>query len=311
MIDPFGRTISYLRVSVTDRCDLRCVYCMAEDMTFLPKPQVLSLEELERLCLVFVRLGVRKLRLTGGEPLVRRDVMGLIAALGKKLGDGLDELTLTTNGTQLERYADALAHAGVKRVNVSLDTLSPERFSAITRWGRLEKVLAGIFAAKSAGLKVKINTVALQGVNEDEFDSLIEWCGQQGFDLTLIETMPMGEISMDRTDQYLPLVQDWFSGNDTLRVKHGPWRLALSRTAEDYPDEGQMQYRPCLQTRGYAFFARIDRPCCIRANKALLGRSMIERTFAVLTAGLRQIVARELKAASIIVMETRHASASI
>ncbi len=205
MIDPFGRDISYLRVSVTDRCDLRCVYCMAEDMTFLPKSDVLSLEELESLCSAFIRQGVVKLRITGGEPLVRRDVMTLFGRLGARLGQGLEELTLTTNGTQLAKYADGLAAAGVRRVNVSLDTLDPERFRRITRWGKLDKVLQGIEAAKTAGLHVKINAVALRGENEDEIASMLAWCGSQGHDLCLIETMPMGDIGGDRTDQYLPL----------------------------------------------------------------------------------------------------------
>ncbi len=205
MIDPHGRSISYLRVSVTDRCDLRCVYCMTEDMEFLPRADVLSLEELDRLCGTFVRLGVRKLRITGGEPLVRRDVMTLFRSLGARLGDGgLDELTLTTNGTQLARFAEELRGAGVRRVNVSLDTLSPERFRDITRRGRIEQTLTGIRAAKAAGLAVKINAVALRGVNEDEIDDMLAWCGREGLDLTLIETMPMGDVA-NRTEQYLPL----------------------------------------------------------------------------------------------------------
>jgi cyclic pyranopterin phosphate synthase len=206
VIDPFGRAISYVRVSVTDRCDFRCVYCMAEDMTFLPKAELLTLEELDRLCAAFVGLGVRKIRLTGGEPLVRRNVMWLVEQLGRHVRDGtLDELTLTTNGSQLERFAGDLARCGVRRVNVSLDTLDRDRFRAITRRGELDKVMAGIEAAKTAGLKVKINAVALRGVNEDEFDRMVAWCGAEGFDLTLIETMPMGDIDGDRTDQYLPL----------------------------------------------------------------------------------------------------------
>ena len=205
MIDPFGRAITYLRVSVTDRCDLRCVYCMSEDMTFLPKADVLSLEELERLCTAFIRLGTNKIRITGGEPLVRRDVQTLFQRLGGRLGQGLDELTLTTNGTQLTKHAGALYAAGVRRVNVSLDTLDPARFAAITRWGKIEKVLDGIAAAKAAGLHVKINAVALKGVNEAEIDDMLAWCGEQGHDLCLIETMPMGDIGGDRTDQYLPL----------------------------------------------------------------------------------------------------------
>jgi len=208
MIDPFGRSVTYLRVSVTDRCDFRCVYCMAENMTFLPKQDLLTLEELDRVCSAFVRKGVRKLRLTGGEPLVRRDVMTLFHGLGRHLGQGtLDELTLTTNGSQLDRFAGDLYKAGVRRLNVSLDTLDAERFKKITRWGRLEQVLTGIKAAKEAGLRVKINTVALKGVNQDEVHDLVSWCGEQGYDLTFIETMPMGEIEEDRMDQYLPLTE--------------------------------------------------------------------------------------------------------
>lgn len=208
IVDPFGRTISYLRVSVTDRCDFRCVYCMAEQMTFLPKPDLLTLEELDRLCSAFIRQGVRKLRLTGGEPLVRRDVLTLIRALGRHLDTGaLDELTLTTNGSQLERFAGELAAAGIRRINVSLDTLDPDRFAAITRWGRLAQVLAGIDAAVLAGLRIKINMVALKGVNDDEIETMLRWCGARGFDLTLIETMPMGEIDGYRHDQYVPLSQ--------------------------------------------------------------------------------------------------------
>jgi len=207
MIDPFGRHISYLRVSVTDRCDFRCVYCMAEDMTFLPKSEVLTLEELDRLCSAFVRLGVRKLRLTGGEPLVRRNIMTLVRRLGRHLDSGaLDELTLTTNGSQLGRYADDLKAAGVRRINVSLDTLDPGKFTAITRWGKLDKVMAGLDAARRAGLAVKINAVALKGVNDDELDRMVQWCGEHGFDLTFIEVMPMGELGAGaRLEQYLPL----------------------------------------------------------------------------------------------------------
>jgi cyclic pyranopterin phosphate synthase len=206
MIDPFGRTISYLRVSVTDRCDLRCVYCMSEDMTFLPKAELLSLEELDRVCSAFVDLGVRKLRITGGEPLVRRNVVSLFESLGRHVKAGtLDELTLTTNGTQLAQHAEALKNTGVRRINISLDSLDPQRFKTITRWGDHAKVMDGIRAAKAAGLKIKINTVAMRGVNEDEFDDLVAWCGAEGFDLVFIETMPMGDIDGDRTQQYLPL----------------------------------------------------------------------------------------------------------
>lgn len=236
MIDPFGRTISYLRVSVTDRCDLRCVYCMAEDMTFLPKSDLLTLEELDRVCSAFVDLGVRKLRLTGGEPLVRRNVISLIRSLGRHVESGaLDELTLTTNGTQLARFADQLVDAGVRRINVSLDSLQPDRFKTITRWGDLGQVMNGIEAAKRAGLAIKINVVAMRGVNEDEFDRMIDWCGNEGFDLTFIETMPMGEIDGDRTEQYLPLSlvranldQRW-TLEDSDHKTGGPARYTLCR----------------------------------------------------------------------------------
>jgi cyclic pyranopterin phosphate synthase len=206
MIDPFGRKISYLRVSVTDRCDFRCTYCMAEDMTFLPKADLLTLEELDRLCSAFVAKGVRKLRITGGEPLVRRNVMSLFRSLGRHLESGaLDEITLTTNGSQLARFASDLHAAGVRRVNVSLDTLDPALFTRITRWGKLDSVLEGIDAAQRAGLKVKINAVALRGVNEDEIGKLMLWAHGRDMDLTLIETMPMGDTGEDRTEQYLPL----------------------------------------------------------------------------------------------------------
>ncbi len=207
MIDPFGRQITYLRVSVTDRCDFRCVYCMAEDMTFLPKAEILTLEELDRLCSAFVRMGVRKLRLTGGEPLVRRGIMNLIGSLSRHLDSGaLDELTITTNGSQLAKHAAELARLGIRRVNVSIDTLDPDKFARITRWGRLPQVLDGVAAAKDAGIHVKLNAVALKGVNDDEFDRLVEWCGAQGHDLTFIEVMPMGDIGeVSRLDQYMPL----------------------------------------------------------------------------------------------------------
>ncbi|MAP18317.1 MAG: GTP 3',8-cyclase MoaA [Aurantimonas sp.] len=208
MIDPFGRAVTYLRVSVTDRCDFRCVYCMAEDMTFLPKRDLLTLEELDRLSSAFIAKGVRKLRLTGGEPLVRKNIMHLVRSLSRHLESGaLEELTLTTNGSQLARFADELADCGVKRLNVSLDTLDPDKFKQITRWGELDRVMGGIRAAQAAGIKIKLNAVALKGFNEDEIPGMIEWAHGQGIDFTLIETMPLGEIDEDRTDQYLPLSQ--------------------------------------------------------------------------------------------------------
>lgn len=206
LVDTFGRAVTYLRVSVTDRCDFRCVYCMSEHMTFLPKQDLLTLEELDRLCSAFVARGVRKLRLTGGEPLVRRDVMTLFRALGRHLDTGhLEELTVTTNGSQLARYAADLAACGVKRINVSVDTLDPDKFRAVTRWGDLGKVMEGIRAAKAAGIRVKLNAVALRDVNEGEIASIMEWCHGEGHDLSLIEVMPLGEVGAERVDQYLPL----------------------------------------------------------------------------------------------------------
>ena len=206
LIDPFGRHVSYLRVSVTDRCDFRCVYCMSEHMTFLPKKDLLSLEELDRMCSAFVARGVRKLRITGGEPLVRKNIMWLFKSLGRHLATGaLEELTLTTNASQLARYAGELADCGVKRINVSMDTLDAAKFKTITRWGELAQVMTGLAAADKAGLEVKINAVALKGVNEHEVEDLVRFAHGRGYDLTLIETMPLGDIDGDRTDQFLPL----------------------------------------------------------------------------------------------------------
>ncbi|MCW5716592.1 MAG: GTP 3',8-cyclase MoaA [Bauldia sp.] len=206
LVDPFGRRVTYLRLSVTDRCDLRCVYCMKEDMTFLPRKEVLTLDELDRLASAFIRQGVTKLRITGGEPLVRRDVMDLFRSLSRHLRSGaLAELTLTTNGSQLARHADELAACGVRRINVSLDSLDPDRYAAITRGGRLDAVVSGIEAARAAGMAVKVNTVALRGGNEDGIEDLVRWCHERGMDITLIEVMPLGETGEDRTDQFLSL----------------------------------------------------------------------------------------------------------
>lgn len=205
LVDRFGRHISYLRISVTDRCDFRCVYCMAENMTFLPKREVLSFEEIETIAAAFVQRGVTKLRLTGGEPLVRRDILDLVRSLGRHLGQGLEELTMTTNGSQLSRFADDLFKAGMRRINVSLDTLDPDRFAQITRRGRMADVMAGIDAAQAAGLQIKINMVAMRGVNEDEIEPMMEWAHGRGMGLTLIEGMPLGEVGLDRVDSYLPL----------------------------------------------------------------------------------------------------------
>jgi len=238
LIDSHGRHIDYVRISVTDRCDFRCTYCMSEHMTFLPKKDLLTLEELDRMASAFVMRGVRRIRLTGGEPLVRRDIMHLFGRLGRHLDSGqLDDLTLTTNGSQLEKFADELASVGVKRINISLDTLNPKKFNEITRWGQLDKVMRGIDAADRAGLKIKINTVALKGFNEFEFNDLIAWCGERGFDLVLIETMPLGDIDEDRTDQYLPL---------SLARHH----IAQSWTLEDtdYKTGGPARYTNVLET---------------------------------------------------------------
>ncbi len=207
LTDALGRRISYLRISVTDRCDLRCRYCMAERMQFLPKNQVLTLEEIALLADLFISRGVRRIRLTGGEPLVRRDIVDLVRRIGRHLGGGLDEVTLTTNGTRLTQHAQALADAGVRRINVSLDSRDPDRFAHVTRGGDVQAVIDGLDAARAAGLSVKINMVALRGINEDEILPMLHWCDRQGFDLTLIETMPLGETGEDRTDHYLPLTQ--------------------------------------------------------------------------------------------------------
>lgn len=261
MIDPFGRAISYLRVSVTDRCDLRCVYCMAEDMTFLPKADLLSLEELDRLCSAFVELGVRKLRVTGGEPLVRKNVLSLFESLGRHLRTGdLDELTLTTNGNHLAQHADALRAAGVTRVNVSLDSLDAARFKEITRWGDHAKVIDGIRAAKAAGLKVKINTVAMRGVNENELSDMVAWCGDEGFDLVFIETMPMGDVDGDRTDQYLPL--------SLVRTQ-----LARRWTLEPIADNtgGPARYTMCRETgERVGFITPMTHNFCESCNRVRL-----------------------------------------
>ena len=261
MIDPFGRAISYLRVSVTDRCDLRCVYCMSEDMTFVPRAELLTLEELDRVCSTFIGLGVKKLRLTGGEPLVRKNVLSLFESLGRHLKTGaLDELTLTTNGTQLAGAAERLRAAGVERINVSLDSLDADRFKTITRWGNHAQVIDGIRAAKAAGLKVKINVVALRDVNADEFDDMVAWCGREGFDLVFIETMPMGDIDGDRTDQYLPL--------SVVRA-----RLANRWTMSAIPDNtgGPARYMRVAETGGrVGFITPMTHNFCESCNRVRL-----------------------------------------
>lgn len=262
LIDPFARAITYLRVSVTDRCDFRCVYCMSEHMSFLPKAELLSLEELDRLCSIFVGLGVRKLRVTGGEPLVRKGILTFFRAMARHLASGaLDELTLTTNGSQLARFADDLAACGVTRVNVSLDTLDPNRFQAITRWGRLAQVLDGIEAATRAGLKVKINAVALKGVNDDEIPDLVAWCGARGHDLTFIEVMPMGDFGAEeRLDQYLSL--------ETLRRD-----LEARWTLVDTPERtgGPARYARIAETgQRLGFITPLSHTFCESCNRVRL-----------------------------------------
>ena len=258
LIDPFQRAITYLRVSVTDRCDFRCVYCMAEHMTFLPKADLLSLEELDRLCSAFIAKGVTKLRLTGGEPLVRRGIMTLVHSLSRHLESGaLKELTLTTNGSQLQTYASELKANGVDRINVSLDTLDADKFRAITRWGDLKKVLTGIDAAQTAGLKVKINAVALKGVNEEEIPSLLEWSHGRGMDLTVIEVMPLGDVDESRLDQYLPL--------SVVRAQ-----LAERYTLEDidYRTGGPARYARIKETGGrLGFITPLTHNFCESCNR--------------------------------------------
>jgi cyclic pyranopterin phosphate synthase len=261
MIDPFGRTVSYLRVSVTDRCNYRCNYCMAEDMNFLPRRELLSLEELDRLCSLFVDMGVRKLRITGGEPLVRRDILSLFRNLSRHLESGaLDELTLTTNGALLARYAAELAACGVKRINVSLDTLNPLRFTELTRKGELAEVLAGIDAADKAGLQIKINTVVLKGVNDGELHRLVAWCGERGFDLSLIESMPMGEIGELRANHFMTL-------DEARAILDERWTLKPS----DYRTGGPASYLQVAETGGrVGFITPFSHNFCEACNRVRL-----------------------------------------
>jgi cyclic pyranopterin phosphate synthase len=260
LVDRYGRQISYLRVSVTDRCDFRCVYCMSEHMEFLPKSEVLSFEEIDQIALAFIARGTRKIRLTGGEPLVRRDIMELVLRLGSYIGSGLEELTFTTNGSQLRRYAKGMADAGVRRINVSLDTLDETRFREITRRGRIADVLDGIDAADEAGLKIKINMVAMRGVNEDEIEPMMAWAHSRGFGLTLIEGMPLGEVGIDRVESYLPLKE--------LRA-----RLAARYTLEptDHCTGGPARYDWVKQTNGLiGFITPMSHNFCESCNRVRL-----------------------------------------
>lgn len=260
LIDRYGRQISYLRISVTDRCDFRCIYCMSEHMQFLPKSEVLSFEEIEAIASAFIARGTRKIRLTGGEPLVRRDILALVETLGRHLGQGLDELTLTTNGSQLRRYAARLAAAGIKRINVSLDTLDATRFAAITRRGRLADVLDGIDAAAEAGLKIKLNMVAMRGINDDEIESMLAWAHGRSFALTLIEGMPLGEVGIDRVESYLPLTE--------LRA-----RLAekYTLTPTDHRSGGPARYDWVNETNGLlGFITPMSHNFCESCNRVRL-----------------------------------------
>jgi cyclic pyranopterin phosphate synthase len=260
LVDRYGRQISYLRISVTDRCDFRCVYCMSEHMEFLPKSEVLSFEEIDQIALAFIARGTRKIRLTGGEPLVRRDIMELVQRLGSYIGSGLEELTLTTNGSQLRRYAKGMADAGVRRINVSLDTLDETRFREITRRGRIADVLDGIDAADEAGLKIKINMVAMRGVNDDEIEPMMAWAHSRGFGLTLIEGMPLGEVGIDRVESYLPLKE--------LRA-----RLAARYTLEptDHRTGGPARYDWVKQTNGLiGFITPMSHNFCESCNRVRL-----------------------------------------
>jgi GTP 3',8-cyclase len=258
LIDPFGRRIAYVRVSVTDRCDFRCVYCMSEDMNFLPKRDVLSLEELERMCSAFIGLGVRKIRITGGEPLVRRNVMSLFRGLKRHLESGaLDELTVTTNGSQLERFARELADCGARRINVSLDTLDPDKFRSVTRWGDLGQVLRGVDAAVEAGLKIKINAVALKGFNDQEARSLVDWAHGRGFDMTFIEVMPLGAMERDRADQFMPLTE--------LRAD---LERSLTLTPSAYATGGPARYFDVAETGGrIGFITPLTHNFCESCNR--------------------------------------------
>ena len=257
LVDAFDRRITYLRLSVTDRCDLRCTYCMPERMQFLPRKEVLSLEELHRLALATIDRGIRKIRLTGGEPLVRRDVIELVQALGRRLGDGLDELTLTTNGTQLATHAGALFAAGVRRVNVSLDTLDPGLFFALTRRDGLAQVLEGIRAAAAAGLAVKLNIVALKGLNQHEIPDLVAWAHGQGHEVTLIEVMPLGEVEGERVDHYLPLT----AVRDDLEQR---WTL----TDSPHRSGGPARYVDVAQTGGrLGFITPLTNNFCATCNR--------------------------------------------
>ncbi|MEM7057752.1 MAG: GTP 3',8-cyclase MoaA [Pseudomonadota bacterium] len=309
LIDPFARAISYLRISVTDRCDFRCVYCMAEHMTFLPKKELLTLEELDRLCSTFVRLGVRKLRVTGGEPLVRKNIMWFFERMGRHLvrngGDGLDELTVTTNGTQLKKLAQPLADVGVRRLNVSLDTLDKGKFQAITRWGRLDQVLEGIEAAQNAGLRIKINVVALKGTNDDEVHRLLEWCNAWGMDITFIEVMPMGDLGgEDRLDQYWSLkdvraeIETRYTLIDTPERTGGPARyVRVEETGQKIGFITPLSHNFCESCNRVRLTCTGQLYMCLGQDDDADLRSIIRETDddAALEAAIREAITRKPK----------------
>lgn len=316
MVDPFGRMVSYLRVSVTDRCDFRCTYCMAENMTFLPKKDLLSLEELERLCVVFIDKGVRKIRLTGGEPLVRKNIMHLVRAMGARVKTGdLEELTLTTNGSQLARFAEELAEAGVRRINVSVDTLDPDKFRAITRWGELPRVLEGINAAQKAGLRIKINAVALKGFNDAEISDMLRWAHGRDMDMTVIETMPMGEIDEDRTDRYLPLselratLEEQFTLSDIPYKTGGPARyVEVRETGGRLGFITPMTHNFCESCNRVRLTCTGTLYMCLGQNDAADLRAALRASDdqAVLAAAIDEAISRKPKGHDFIIDRTRN-----
>ncbi|MGI4881345.1 MAG: GTP 3',8-cyclase MoaA [Janthinobacterium lividum] len=317
LVDPFGRTIDYLRISVTDRCDFRCVYCMSETMTFLPKADVLTFEEIDRLASAFVRRGTRKLRLTGGEPLVRRGIIELVRSLGRHLDSGaLDEITLTTNGSQLRRFAGDLAGAGVRRINVSLDTLDAAKFAQVTRWGRFEQVMDGIDAAREAGLHVKINMVALKGINDDEIERMMAWTALEGHDLVLIETMPMGAIDEDRTDRYLPLkavrrdLEQRFTLTDLADTTGGPARyVRIEETGQRMGFITPLTHNFCESCNRVRLTATGTLYMCLGQDDAADLRSVIRTTpdDARLDQALDEAIARKPKGHDFIIDRTKPA----
>ncbi|WEX91054.1 GTP 3',8-cyclase MoaA [Sinorhizobium garamanticum] len=313
LVDPFGRPVTYLRVSVTDRCDFRCTYCMAENMTFLPKKDLLTLEALARLCSAFIAKGVTKIRLTGGEPLVRKNIMSLVRELGKQVGTGLEELTLTTNGSQLVRFASELYECGVRRINVSLDTLDPDTFRRITRWGDYSRVMEGLDAAQEAGLKVKLNTVALKGVNDLEIPDILRFAHGRGMDLTLIETMPLGDIDEDRTDRYLPLTQVRAALENQFTLRDIPYETGgPARYIEVAETKGRLGLITPLTHNFCESCNRVRVTCtgtlymCLGQNDAAeLGAVLRAEDDAILNAAIDDAIARKPKGHDFVIDRSR------